>query len=119
MIVLLLVPTGGKQRFAAPVACDGDQWSLIFPKRLRLHFLGGRGIADPSTGRLSGSRKQGFLGLDATALLVCFAKLKAEPRRGRDGYVEHQRKKHEDNAESCFCCLFILVANVKKNMDAS
>lgn len=64
--------TGGKQWSAALVACAGDQWSLIFLERPWLHFLGGRRIADPSTGRLSGSNKQGFLCLDATALLVCF-----------------------------------------------
>ena len=84
MRVLLLVGNGGKQWSAALVACVGDQWSLIFPERLRLHFLGGRRIADPSTGRLSGLQQQGFLCLDATALLVCFAALQAEPSQGGD-----------------------------------
>lgn len=79
MRILLLVRTGGKQWSAALVACAEDQWSLIFLERLRLHFLGGRRIADPSAGRLSGSNKQGFLRLDATALLVCFVQLHAQP----------------------------------------
>lgn len=70
--------TGGKQWSAALVACAGDQWSLIFPERLRLHFLGGRRIADPSTGRVSGSNKQGFLCLDTTAVLVCLSSYKQD-----------------------------------------
>lgn len=41
-------------------------------------LLGGRRIADPSTGHLSGSNKQGFLCLDATALLVCSDLLQTE-----------------------------------------
>lgn len=76
--------TGGKQWSAAPVACAGDQWSLIFLERPQLHFLGGRRIADPSTGRLSGSNKQGFLRLGATAFLVCFVQLQAEFSKGGD-----------------------------------
>jgi len=90
MIILLLLPTGGKQRPAAVVAYVEDQWSLIFSKRLWLHFLGGRRIADPSAGRLSGSGKQCFLCLDATALLVCFAQFKEELSQGEDGYKLEQ-----------------------------
>lgn len=52
----------GERRWSAALGvCAGDQWSLIFPERLQLHFLRGRRIADPSTGHLSGSNKQGFL----------------------------------------------------------
>lgn len=88
MRILLLVRTGGKQWSAALVACAGDQWSLIFLERLRLHFLGGRRTADPSTGRLSGSNKQGFLRSDATALLVCFVQLHAELSQGGDSSAD-------------------------------
>lgn len=76
--------TEGKQWSAVLVACARNQWSLIFLERLWLHFLGGRRIADPSTGHLSGSNKQGFLCLDATALLICFALLKALLSQGGD-----------------------------------
>lgn len=54
------MPTEGKQRSAALVTRAGDQWSLIFLKRLWLHFFRGRGIADPRKGRLSGSTARGF-----------------------------------------------------------
>lgn len=88
--------TGGKQWSAALVACAGDQWSLIFLERLRLHFLGGRRIADPSTGRLSGSNRPGFLCLDATALLVCFVQFQVDLSQGGDSNgVQMQIIKHQ------------------------
>lgn len=95
MTILLLVPTEGKQRSAALVTRAGDQWSLIFLKRLWLHFfLRGRATADPGTGRLSGSTKQRFSGFGRHSTSCPFSSKQRAVRLKMDSKQSANKRKY-------------------------